>query len=398
MEPSMKKHLLFCSVPAHGHVNPTLPLVEELVCRGHRVTYATNSSFTTDIESTGATLLPTGEELPPRPSIIEFNPEVIAQLMERMVGQARSSIPPMVEHAQQDPPDAVCYDMMTFTGSVLAEKLGVPGIGLMPSFASNEQFSLRDEIMPKEFDPDQPELRRAFQQMQDFAAEHGVSPIPHPMAAAPAALNIVFLPKEFQLAGETFDDRFRFVGPSLGSRASDQSWRPRDESAPLLFISLGTAFNNRPDFFRMCLDAFGDGSWHVAMAVGDQIDPAELGALPANVEVRPYFPQPTVLRHAEVFLSHAGMNSTMESLYSGVPLVTVPQMPEQEANARRVEELGLGRRLVTSEVTSPMLRSAVDEVAADHQIRDSLAEMTRIVRNAGGPVAATDAIEAHLTA
>ncbi|MDQ1624321.1 MAG: hypothetical protein QOH19_2739 [Actinomycetota bacterium] len=53
----------------------------------------------------------------------------------------------------------------------------------------------------------------------------------------------------------------------------------------------------------------------------------------------------SVLRHADVFLSHAGMNSTMEALCFGVPLVTFPLRPEQEATARRVEELGLGRRL-----------------------------------------------------
>jgi len=165
----------------------------------------------------------------------------------------------------------------------------------------------------------------------------------------------------------------------------------------VLFISLGTAFNDRPAFFRMCLQAFGDGVWQVAMAVGDRVDPAGLGPVPGNVEVRPSFPQLAVLRHADVFVSHAGMNSTMESLYHAVPLVTVPQMPEQEANARRVEELGLGRRLAPQELTPELLRATVDEVAADEEIRANLAAMRTSIRKAGGSVAAADAIEARLT-
>ena len=90
------------------------------------------------------------------------------------------------------------------------------------------------------------------------------------------------------------------------------------------------------------------------------------------------------------------MNSTMESLYHAVPLVTVPQMPEQEANARRVEELGLGRRLVQQELTPELLRATVDEVAADEEIRANLAAMRMSIREAGGSVAAADAIEARL--
>ena len=138
--------------------------------------------------------------------------------------------------------------------------------------------------------------------------------------------------------------------PHPGRREDDPGWLPAADGRPALFISLGTAFNDRPAFFRMCLPAFGDGVWQVAMAVGDRVDTGALGPVPGNIEVRPYFPQLAVLRHSDVFVSHAGMNSTMESLFNAVPLVTVPQMPEQEANAHRVEELGLGSRLVPQEL------------------------------------------------
>jgi MGT family glycosyltransferase len=391
----MDRHLAFVSLPGHGHVNPTLPVVAELVRRGWRVSYATHERFFRAVRDAGATLIPTQADLPSPPRFSDFDPDRLAGLLERFVADARIDVPRLEAHFQEDPPRAVCYDSASLTGRILAGRLGLPDVALVPNLASNEQFSPFGGFASSIFGQDQPALQRARQAMQDFAAEQGLGPQAHPMMGPPAALNIVFVPRKFQLAADTFDERFRFVGPSAGRREDGPGWLPVADGRPVLFISLGTAFNDRPDFFRMCLQAFGDGVWQVAMAAGERVDRGELGSVPGNIEVRPYFPQLAVLRHADVFVSHAGMNSTMEALYYAVPLVTVPQMPEQEANARRVEELGLGRRLVPDELTPERLRTAVDEVAADDRIRASLAAMRRSIREAGGAVAAADAIEAR---
>jgi MGT family glycosyltransferase len=182
----------------------------------------------------------------------------------------------------------------------------------------------------------------------------------------------------------------------VGGRDSDGEW-VRAGTGPLLFISLGTTpLNSRPDFYRMCLDAFGGSDWDVAMAVGDQTNLADLGAIAPNVEVRPFFPQLQILRQTAVFITHAGMNSTMEALYFAVPLVAVPQQPEQVATARRLEELGLGRHLAAADVGPEALRAAVAALHTDAQVRRKVAAMSEIVRSAGGAVAAADAIEARV--
>jgi MGT family glycosyltransferase len=124
----------------------------------------------------------------------------------------------------------------------------------------------------------------------------------------------------------------------------------------------------------------------------------ELGPVPHNIDVRPWFPQPAVLRHARAFVSHAGMGSTMEALYYGVPLVCVPQMIEQEVNAGRVVELGLGVRLDPDGLTAADLSSAVDTVTADGGVRSALDGMRAAIARTGGAGAAADAIEAHLAA
>ena len=319
-------------------------------------------------------------------------------IMNRVFEDLRASFPALVDHLRQDPPDAVCFDAMTLSGSMAAEKIGAPAIALMPTYATNEHFSLRS-LMPAPPPDGADEMAKVALAMgrllAEFAAEQGVR-TPRMFDGPPAPFNIVFLPREFQPMGATFDDRFRFVGPSVGGRDSDGEWE-REGTGPLLFISLGTTpLNRRPDFFRMCLDAFGGSEWDVAMAVGDQTSLADLGTIAPNVRVRPFFPQLQVLRQTAVFITHAGMNSTMEALYFAVPMVAVPQQPEQAATARRLEELGLGRHLAAEDVGPDALRAAVTAVHTDAQVRRNVAAMSDVVRNAGGAVAAADAIEARV--
>ena len=386
----MDRHIAFVSLPAHGHVNPTLPVVAELVRRGRRVSYATAERFGPEVEKTGATLVPTAGRLPGGPGPGRLSPAAFAGFLERITADARDSLPGIREHFRVDPPQAVCYDAMSITGRVLAATTGAVDVALVPSFASNERSSAFARVGTPP-----PEILAAVRDMKALLTSYGLDAQMRPGMLPPASLNVVFVPPEFQPGADTFDDRYRFVGPSPSAREDDGGWTPPDE--PVLFVSLGTAFNDRPEFFRACFAAFGGGG-PVAMAVGERVRIDDLGAVPANIDVRAWFPQPAVLRHAAAFVSHAGMGSTMEALYYGVPLVCVPQMVEQEANAARVAELGLGVRLDPEGLTADDLRAAVDAVTGDDAMRAALDRMRAATRNAGGAVAAADAIEAHLAA
>ncbi|MGH3922996.1 MAG: nucleotide disphospho-sugar-binding domain-containing protein [Pseudonocardiaceae bacterium] len=86
----------------------------------------------------------------------------------------------------------------------------------------------------------------------------------------------------------------------------------------------------------------------------------------------------------------------MESLYYGVPLVAVPQMPEQLANAGRLVELGLGAQLDAATLTAQHLQDTVTRVAVDPGIRANLDRMREATRNGGGAVRAADLVEKHL--
>jgi MGT family glycosyltransferase len=397
----MSKHVVFAAPPAHGHVNPTLPLVEELVRRGHRVSYVTGARSAPSVRAAGATLVevPWNEEPPPSGGGAAerggaFDLGFLTGFFVSHVTRASEAFPALLEHFRRDRPDAVCYDGFSYAGPALADVLEVPGVALIPGMASNEHFNPMATFTGRSA-PDSAFDRffgRFTGALADFKARYGLRhDVPaSPLVGSTAPLTLVFVPREFQIAGDTFDATHRFLGPSPGSRASAGDWRPPANGAPVLFVSLGTTFNHRPDFFARCVEAFRDSEWHVVMAVHEGV---ELPPLPQNVEVAPFFPQLAVLEHTSVFLSHTGVNSTMEALYLGVPLVSIPQMPEQALNGDRVAELGLGVRLDTATVTARLLRDTVDRVARDPVVRANVTEMGERLRATDGAALGADAIE-----
>jgi MGT family glycosyltransferase len=204
-------------------------------------------------------------------------------------------------------------------------------------------------------------------------------------------LNIVFVPRAFQTPGPDFDERFVFVGPSfLPQTGSSPITRRADR--PTLYISLGTLFNDWPEFFAMCFAAFGNSSWQVLISIGDQIDPAQLGAVPENITIAASVPQRAVLAETDVFITHGGMNSVMESLACAVPLVVIPQMAEQAVTARRVADLELGIALDKYTISVESLRDAASRVLNEPSFRHEAAKMQAAIRESGGYRQAADEI------
>jgi MGT family glycosyltransferase len=386
-------HLLFVALAGHGHVTPTLPLVEELVRRGHRVDYATAAEFADAVTGAGAfrVELPALDPFIPPPRV---GPEVMAFWFRHYFRGLSATYPVLRQRCRIHRPDAICYDVTNWPARLVARELQIPAVRLIPNVAENETYSLGEQ-MTAGLEPDHPEMVALADDCTRFSAEYGVEIDITGTMGGTEALNLVFIAREFQPEADSFDDRFRFLGPLLGHREQREPWSPTDPGRPLLYISLGTIFTDRPGFYRTCLDAFGDGRWQVAMTVGD-LDPAGLGPIPPDVDVRPRFPQPAVLRHAAAFVSHAGMNSTMEALHYGVPMIAVPQMPEQVANADRVVELRLGERLDPDTLTPEALEQAVLRVVGDPEIRTALDRMRGAVRAGGGVERGAQAIEEHL--
>ncbi|AKL83970.1 UDP-glucosyltransferase [Bacillus atrophaeus] len=382
-------HITIINIPAYGHVNPTLALVEKLCEKGHRVTYATTEEFAPAVQQAGA-----------RPLLYEttisVDPQQIKELMEKnetplmFLKESLGILPQLEELYKDDQPDLIVYDFIALAGKLLADKLQVPAVRLCSSYAQNESFQMGTEEMLQQ-------VKEAEAEFQAFLEQENLPAVSFEQLAIPEAFNIVFMPRSFQIKNETFDDRFCFIGPSLGKRSEQERLLLKEKGdRPLMLISLGTAFNAWPEFYQMCMEAFGGSEWHVIMSVGKSIEPDSLGDIPDNFTVRQRVPQLDVLTEADVFISHGGMNSTMEAMNEGVPLVVIPQMHEQELTAQRVEELGLGIYLPKEEVSVPRLQQAIGNIFSDKEIHSRVKDMQKDVKEAGGAEQGAAEIEAFM--
>lgn len=410
---------LIVTLPAHGHVNPTLGLAKALLAHGEEVIYCLPEQYQATIQSTGAALLPykiTGREF--RWSAAPCA-ELLLWLPVHAAVASLEILPHLLERVSTAQPDYLIYDAWCLWGRLLAHLLHLPAIRCQPTFVLNEQLGQTFWTMLAQANQLAMPRASAFEQPVTFGAAleelRSIYPVPsidlQSFFDHAEALNIVPIPRAFQPGGETFDDRFQFVGPILRPREQGTDVPlARLKQQPTLYISLGTVCQEEAAFYQTCFAAFGEGErvstrqrafwgpgeqakppWQVVLATGKS-NLSMLGASPQNFLVRPRVPQLAVLQHSRVFVTHGGMNSVMEALFYGVPLVVIPHMLEQSITAQRVEELGLGVALERNAVTVDHLQETVWRVASEQPIRTRVQHMREIIRQSGGARSAAEAI------
>jgi NDP-glycosyltransferase len=393
---------VFLNMPARGHVNPTLAVVQELVRRGQAVSYYLTEEFRDVIEATGAVFQPYESKLKDMPAMPpSFNS--MANGPTGRVGPAfmladMQSVPSQViDRIRAEQPDAIIYDFMCVWAKTIIDELQVPAIAVRATYASNEHFNLMEHMRASM--QNRPGAREMMERMRAYMEAQGPE-MANRFASIFSAfsrveqLNIIFMPKEFQPAGDTFDDRYLFVGPSILPRheAPDFPFDRLNVEKPLLYISLGSIFTNQPEFYKQCFAAFTDQDWQVVLSIGKRTDLAALDPVPENFLLSAYVPQLEILPRTQLFVTHAGTNSVLESMYFGVPMVLIPQQPEQQLHAQRVVDMGLGIMLEKETVNATTLREAVERVAHDPLYRQRMQPIQQSVRAADGYQRAADAI------
>jgi MGT family glycosyltransferase len=386
---------IFLPVPTDGRVNPTLAVAQELVKRGQEVIYYLPEQYRDAVKTTGAVfhsykskvkdLLSTGRK-----------PE--GGLPKLMVDESRHVLPQILDRIRAEQADVIVYEPFCIWTRIVASSLKVPAITLCPIYAANEHFNMSTirAQLPNWGPPTLLAfLPKANEDIAKICESYHVPPFDlFNNFLYTESLTIVFIPKAFQPAAQTFDERYVFVGPSIHPRhkASDFPLDKLGNEQPILYISLGSLYNNQPEFLKMCFEAFRKQPWQVVLSRGRHVDPAVLGPIPDNFLVSPYVPQLEILPRTQVFVTHCGPSSTMESLYYGVPMVAIPQMIEHAIIARRITEMGVGITLEKEAVNATMLRDAVERVASEAAFHKHAQQMQQITREAGGYQHAADVI------
>lgn len=386
----MSKIVFFC-IPAHGHTNPTLGVVDELVKRGHEVWYYSYTPFREKIESLGARFIAcddydTEQKLEPKDAArigkdVAFSTQVLVD--------TTLALDDMVCRDMQDlKPDCIVADSMAVWGKAVALKLGIPFVSSTTTFAFN-QYSAR--IMKQSIGQlfgmifSMPKINKNIKRLQDKG--YPVKSILDIIQNDNQTNTIVYTSPEFQPCAETFSDKYTFVGPSIRP-ATEEITKTKEK---LIYISMGTVVNDSLEFYKKCIAAFADMQYQVVMSVGDLIHIEDLGDVPENISVKRFVDQIAVLNKADVFLSHCGMNSVSESLYYQVPLVMYPQTSEQAGVAARTEQLGAGIRL--EKVNPASIRAAIEQVMNTPSYRESAAAISESFKRCSGAKGAADKIE-----
>lgn len=392
--------IFYAGIPAHGHTNPVLPLLRELAAHGHDVRVYNAAYFRAKFDELGITFAPYPEPIPSEREIVEQLKDVInlsviiSSLSERLTDF-------MLAEVEREKPDLILYDTTAMWGYIAARTHHIRHICTITHFVldgSRQYIGLGGflHIIGSAL-PHLPKLigwKRRMAQKYGKEIAGGITEY--------GDLNLVFTSKEFHPPNTFVDERFRFVGASIDARTRDGDF-PFDQIGEerVVYVSLGTIVQQDIAFYRAVFEAFKDYPAQFILSAGKHTDLTALGTIPQNFIVRPFVPQLEILKRADAFITHGGMNSVHEGLYYGVPEVVVPHQFEQKMNAMRVAETGAGVMLGNGSpdvrVTPEELKKALDTVLSNGA-KAKAAAMGETLKSAGGYARAVREIEAFLAA
>ena len=385
----MKRVAFFC-IPAHGHTNPMLPVAVELIKRGNEVRFYSFNEFEEKIKKTGAEFVSCDIFLP---ELTEQEEEGLKSISttEMTIQDIRITLKMdsfLDEEFKTFSPDIVYTDSVCFWGKLNAIKHGVPMVVSTSTFAFNQMSSQYMKNSSKELADmifGLPRISKELKTLEPYGYH-----IKNALSLVQSDNNtdsVVYTSKRFQPFAESFSDRYAFVGPSVFSYEKPDKTKER----PLVYISMGTVINDRPDFYTKCIEALKNENVDVIISCGNAMNIEELGTLPDNVHVYPYVNQLEILSKADAFISHCGMNSVSESLYMATPLVLYPQTSEQKAVARRVTDIKSGVMLNDDSVDG--IRSCVNEILNNSEYSKAAEKCSEDFRSCSGASGAAEFIE-----
>jgi MGT family glycosyltransferase len=392
-------HIAMFSIAAHGHVNPSLEVIRELVARGHRVTYAIPPVFADKVAATGAEVKPWNSTLPSPDADPEAWGSTLLDNVEPFLDDAVQALPQLAAAYEGDEPDLVLHDTASYPARVLAHRWGVPAISLAPHMVAWAGYE-EEVAAPMWEEPKKTERGKAYYaRFQAWLEENGIDQHPDDFTGRPAR-SLVLIPKALQWSADRVDETvYTFVGACQGDRGTEGDWQRPAGAEKVVLVSLGSAFTKQPEFYRNCVRAFGDlPGWHLVLQIGKHVDPAELGDVPADVEVHRWVPQPAILEQADLFVTHAGAGGSQEGLATATPMIAVPQAADQFGNADVLQGLGVARHLPTEEATPEALRTAALALVDDPEVARRLKDIQAGMAQEGGTHRAADLIEAELPA
>jgi zeaxanthin glucosyltransferase len=396
-----------------GHLNTMLPLGQELQQRGHRVTFfgiidAESKVLTAGLEfhSIGATQFPAGasdrlfQELGKLSGVAALR--YTLNWIEKSALIFLDEGPQVLTDAGID---ALLVDQIAPEGGLVADFLDLPFVTICSALPFNQEPNippffttwiydrswwavLRNRVVYQLTNP----FGKSMQTLRSNYRKLWKLP---PETSADSQLAVLsHQPAEFEYPRQDLPDYFHFTGPyhNLTSRKSvDFPWDKLTDK-PLIYASMGTLQNQLTDVFETIATACVGLDAQLVISLGGA-SVESLPELPGNPLVVSYAPQLALLERASVAITHAGMNTALECLTYGVPMVAVPVTNDQPGVAARIAWIGAGEIVPLSRLTATTLKATLKLVLTQESYRQNALRLKQAIADSGGVSQAADIIE-----
>lgn len=402
--------MLAYTSPAHGHLFPLVAVLVELQRRGHQIALRTLAGEVEAMRSLGFDTAPIAAEIEALP-MDDWKARGSTAGQQRglrvITARAPHEVPDLRRAIEEERPDALLVDVLTWGGLSVAEAWGGPWAGFSPLFlpvwsAGGTPAGPGLRPLPGPLGSWRDRAARAFLRpglrrlvgpsLNQVRASVGLAPLAYPEELYLAPPLLIYMTAEpFEPARPSRPDGFVMVGPCEWEPAGGLPAELAEVEAPLVLVTTSSEFQDDGALVTTALEALAEEPLHVVATV-----PAFGAAgleVPANATVLPFAPHGPILERAACAVTHGGMGATQKALARGVPVCAVPVGRDQFEVARRVEVSGAGSRLPARRLDPGRLRVKVREAISR---REGAERIAAAFTAAGGAVAAADAFEQRL--
>lgn len=404
----------FC-FPGTGHLNPLAALARRLQQRGHSVVIFGVADVESRVKAAGIDFCLIGQSDYPLGTLPKLDHQlgemtalqVLRFTMERISNTSRMVLRDGPEAVRSVNADALLIDETEMANNI-AEYLGLPfvSLALIPPLVKDNRYPpfyfgwsgsqswwarLRNEIairvLTRVADP-------IFDGVNEYRVAWGLK-VGVPEDGLSKLAQITQLPRALEFDIEPLPPHLYYTGPFVDARqrpAVDFPWSQLD-GRPLVFASLGTLQNRSRDIFRKIAEACEGLNVQLVISLGGGLEPDRLGALSGDPLVVRFAPQLEIVKRASVVITHAGVNTVLESLAEGVPLVCIPLGNDQPGVAARVAAHAAGIVVPPRKANAKRLRSAVRAVLEEESYRREARKIQAAMSEIDGLEQAADIIE-----
>ncbi len=410
----------FLSLPLAGHLNPMTALARKLQSRGHEVVFIGVPDIEPVVRAADLDFVPFCEnEYPPGSIAKKWGGVANLHGLDVVRYTARELTPDLIKVALEHLPgkivetgvNALILDTAYRFIEIVPMHLRLPYVQIwnVLHFDSSGSTPLALYSWPHETSPEA--LARNVEGLQIFREyREAIMPIAHSYAernrleidwsnsaATVSKLAVITqTPKEFDFPIPRLPPQFHYAGPFHDNEGREPVAFPWEKltGQPLIYASMGTLVNGLNKVYDTILEAVGRFSeMQVVLSVGRNVSPDDLGPIPSNTIVVRVAPQIELLKRAALCITHAGLNTALEALAQGVPMVAIPIGYDQPGVAARIAYHGVGEFVEIGNLTAQHLSELIAKVTANPKYRVKARWFQKVLAETPGLDIAADIIE-----